>query len=54
VAITMKEADGNPSYAGVTTLIVDQADGLVLSQPAANQARLDLLTAKANLSSRSC
>jgi hypothetical protein len=44
VAITIKEQDGSPSYGGITTLIVDQADGLSLSQPAANQARLDLLT----------
>ena len=45
VAINVMEADGAPSYAGVTTLVVDQGDALSLSQPSAHQARLDLLVA---------
>lgn len=43
--ITVKEADGTPTYTGVSTFIVDQADGFSLSQPGAGQARLDLLDA---------
>jgi hypothetical protein len=42
VAITVKEADGNPTLTAITTLIFDQADGFVVSQPAANQAQVNL------------
>src|SRR5262249_10501093 len=42
VSLTVQEVDGSPSYPGVTTLLFDQADGFVVSQPAANQARIDL------------
>lgn len=45
VAITLQEQDGSPSYTGVTTLVVDQADGFVLTQPSANTARLDIAAA---------
>ncbi len=45
VAITVKEADNNPTLTGITTLIFDQADGFSVSQPAANQARIDLTVA---------
>lgn len=45
MAITLAEVDGIPTYAGVAKLYVNQADGFVLSQPAANQARLDLAEA---------
>src|SRR5436189_253623 len=31
--LEVKELDGSPDYAGVTVLIVDQADGFSLSQP---------------------
>src|SRR5262245_31630141 len=43
--ITVKEADGTPTYTGVSTLLFDQADGFALSQPGAAQARVDLLPA---------
>jgi len=43
--ITAAEVDGTPSYAGVTALRFDQADGFALSQPAAGVARVDLLPA---------
>jgi hypothetical protein len=49
MAITVKEVDGNPTLSDVTTLLVDQADGFSLSQPAPNQARLDLSITFANL-----
>jgi hypothetical protein len=48
VAINVKEVEGTPSYTGITTLLVDQADGFVLTQPAANQARLDISLADAS------
>lgn len=43
--VTVEEADGSPSYAACTTLRFDQADGFVLSQPAAGVARVDLAPA---------
>ncbi len=39
--ISVVELDGSPSYSGINTIIVDQTDGFVLSQPAAGQARID-------------
>ncbi|HKB42619.1 MAG TPA: hypothetical protein VKD72_39690 [Gemmataceae bacterium] len=45
VAINVQEADGSPNYSAVTTLIFDQDDGFSLSQPAANQARIDMQAA---------
>jgi hypothetical protein len=42
MAIAIQEADGSPLLTSITTLIFDQADGFVVSQPAANQARIDL------------
>lgn len=47
--ITVEEQDATPSYANVTKLIFDQADGFVVSQPAAAQARIDLSAASATL-----
>ncbi len=38
--LTVQEADGAPSYPGITTLQVDQAAGLHVSQPAAGVARI--------------
>jgi hypothetical protein len=43
--LTIEEADGTPRYLGVTTLRVDQSDGLSLTQPLPGVARLDLLPA---------
>jgi hypothetical protein len=40
--IEVKEADGAPDYTGVSVLVFDQADGFVISQPGAGQARVDL------------
>lgn len=45
--VTVKEADNAPSYAGVVTLLFDQADGFSLSQPLAGQARVDIVSAAA-------
>jgi hypothetical protein len=39
--VTVEEADGAPSYAGVHTLRFDQADGFTVTQPAAGIARVD-------------
>lgn len=41
LGMTVEEQDGSPSYSAIKKLIVDQADGFVLTQPAAGQARLD-------------
>jgi hypothetical protein len=41
VAITVKEADDNPTLSNITTLIFDQADGFSVSQPAANRAKVN-------------
>lgn len=40
---TIEEADGSPSITNPTTLRVDQADGLVLTNPSTGVARLDLV-----------
>jgi hypothetical protein len=40
---TVEELDGTPAYSGITRFIFDQTDGFALSQPAANQVRIDLL-----------
>ena len=40
--VTVREQDGSPSYASTTTLTFDQADGFVLTTPAANEARIDI------------
>ena len=42
VSINVKEVDGSPSLTGISTLLFDQADGFVVSQPATGQARIDL------------
>ncbi len=42
VTIKVKEVDGSPNLTQIGTLLFDQDDGFVVSQPAANQARLDL------------
>lgn len=39
---TWEEADGSPSISAPTTIRIDQADGLVLTNPSAGVARLDL------------
>jgi hypothetical protein len=49
VAITVKQANGTPTLTNVTTLVVDQPDGFVLSQPGANQAKLNLSLGVGNL-----
>lgn len=46
-SLTVQEVDLSPSYPSTTTLRVDQADGFVLTQPAANVARLDQTAASA-------
>lgn len=40
-SITVEEVDGVPTYAGITTIRFDQADGFVVSQPGAGIARVD-------------
>jgi len=40
-SLTIREVDGSPSYAATTTIEVDQADGLTLSQPSPGVVRLD-------------
>jgi hypothetical protein len=47
VAISIEEVDGAPALTGITKIILDQADGFVLSQPAAHQARIDISLADA-------
>jgi hypothetical protein len=44
-AIEVREQDGAPDYSGVAVLTFDQADGFSLSQPAAGEARVDILPA---------
>jgi hypothetical protein len=39
--LTVQEADGSPSFTMVNKLLVNQAQGLTLSQPAANQAQIN-------------
>lgn len=41
IGITVEEVDGSPSYTGITTMRVDQADGLTVTNPAAGVARID-------------
>lgn len=43
--ITVKELDDSPSYTGTSTVVVDQADGFVLTQPSANTVRIDIQAA---------
>ena len=45
VALTVAEVDGSPSYTLTSTITVEQADGLQLSQPGAKQVRIDILAA---------
>lgn len=40
--VTVEEVDGTPTFAGITTLRFDQADGFVVSQPGAGIARVDV------------
>lgn len=47
-SLTVKEIDGSPSYAGTTTLEVDPADGISITQPGAGRVRVDLLSASAS------
>jgi hypothetical protein len=42
VAIEVKEQDGTPDLTDVITLIFDQGDGFMVSQPAAGQAKVKL------------
>lgn len=44
-SLTVKEADGSPSYTSVVEIRVDQADGLSLTEPSAGVVRLDVLPA---------
>ncbi len=43
--LTVKESDGSPSYSGITSLELDQADGFNLSQPGAGRAKVNILSA---------
>jgi hypothetical protein len=43
VAMEVKQASGTPDYLNITTLIIDQANGLTLSQPGAGQAQIAAL-----------
>jgi hypothetical protein len=45
VGITVQEADGSPNLGGISTLIFDQVDGCVVSNPAPGSARIDLQAA---------
>jgi hypothetical protein len=40
VAMEVKQANGTPDYLNITTLVIDQAAGLTISQPAAGQAQI--------------
>ena len=40
--LTVRELDGSPSYSGIVTLTLDQADGFIVSQPAAGEVRVDI------------
>lgn len=46
--LEVKEVDGAPDYLAVTVLSFDQADGFVLTQPGAGQARVDMAIASAS------
>ena len=48
--LTAEEADGSPSYTGVTKLQFDQADGFVLSNPATGTVKIDVQAATASQS----
>jgi hypothetical protein len=41
-AITVKEADGTPSFTDISEIQFDQADGFVVSQPSAGKVKIDL------------
>lgn len=41
LTLTVEEADGSPSYTGISTLRFDQADGFVVTNPSAGVARVD-------------
>lgn len=40
--ITVEAVDGTPSYTGISTLKVDETDGLTITNPAAGVVRLDI------------
>ncbi len=40
--LTVEEADGNPSYTNIDTIIFDQDDGFEVSQPAPGQVQINL------------
>jgi hypothetical protein len=42
-AMEVKQASGTPDYLNITTLVIDQANGLTLSQPSAGQAQVAVL-----------
>jgi uncharacterized protein YqkB len=46
--LTTEEADGSPSYTGVTKLQFDQADGFVLSNPSTGTVKVDIAEATAS------
>jgi hypothetical protein len=46
--LTAEEADGSPSYTGVTKLQFDQADGFVLSNPSTGTVKVDIAEATAS------
>ena len=46
--LSAEEADGSPSYTGVTKLQFDQADGFSLSNPSTGTTRVDILAATAS------
>lgn len=46
-SLTVAEEDGTPSYTGITTLLVNQATGLTVTQPSAGVAQIDAASAPA-------
>ena len=44
VLLTAKESDGSPSYAGITSIEFDQADGFTLSQPGEGRVKVNVST----------
>lgn len=44
-SLTVTTVDGSPSYTGITTLRLDEADGFVLTNPSAGIARIDIADA---------
>jgi hypothetical protein len=47
-SLTVKEADGTPSYSSITSLELNQADGFEVTQPGAGRANINIKDASAS------